>query len=446
MTDLLRALQIPIIWVSLVLTVVPLAVGIVFAMLNPKLVVLMFKNLRRNILRTSLTAVAIVFFVLVVTMIGSVISFLDETMRERSQDLKVIVTERLQIPSQLPLTHANYLDPDNSAFLEELRQQGIKPGDFMTWSFYGGTLDGENDTRENQIFFFVMNPDHIKPMMEDLEDLDDELVEKLKNTRNGCLVGPDRLKVLDREVGERFKVQSFNYKGIDLDFEIVGKLPDGRYNRSAIMNQNYFYSAFEAYERENGTPHPKDSLKLNLIWLRVKDRDTFNRVADIVQNASEFADRPVKCETASSGVSAFLEPYADLIWAMKWGLIPAILISMSLVVANSISISVRERRTEMAVMKVLGYRPGQIMFLVLGEALFVGMLSGLFAATITYVLINIVAGGIRFPIAFFPAFLVPWQAFLWGGAMGFVSSFVGSFLPSLSARSVKVSEVFSKVA
>ena len=36
--------------------------------------------------------------------------------------------------------------------------------------------------------------------------------------------------------------------------------------------------------------------------------------------------------------------------------------------ANAIAISVRERRTEMAVLKVLGFQPWQILLLVLGEA------------------------------------------------------------------------------
>ena len=49
---------------------------------------------------------------------------------------------------------------------------------------------------------------------------------------------------------------------------------------------------------------------------------------------------------------------------------------MSLVIANAISISVRERRTEMAVLKVLGFAL-QILRLVLGEALLLGVLSRL---------------------------------------------------------------------
>ena len=102
---------------------------------------------------------------------------------------------------------------------------------------------------------------------------------------------------------------------------------------------------------------------------------------------------------------------------------------MSLVVANAIGISVRERIKEIAVLKVLGYRPGQVLILVLGESMLVGGLSGLTAASLTYVLINVVFGGIKFPIAFFPAFFIPIHAPIWGLAMGFGTALLGSVMP-----------------
>jgi putative ABC transport system permease protein len=118
---------------------------------------------------------------------------------------------------------------------------------------------------------------------------------------------------------------------------------------------------------------------------------------------------------------------------------------MALVIANAISISVRERRTEMAVLKVLGFSPGQVMALVLGEALMIGILSGVLSAGLTIFLVNS-GGGVKFPIAFFPAFKIPLDAFWWGAAVGGGTALFGSLLPAWSARTVKVSEVFSKVS
>jgi putative ABC transport system permease protein len=430
-------------YVVVALAVLPLLVGLVLAFLSPKLFLLVAKNLRRNLLRTALTCLATIVLVFMVTLIVTVVYFLDQITQEKSKDLKLIVTERWQLPSQMPLTHADYLNPEKRQFI--LDKNDVGPNDFMTWSFYGGTLDPTKMTRENLVFFFVMDPKKIRPMMDDLDDLDPRLVQALLANRQGCLMGRERMEAINRRVGEKFKVTSINYKDIDLEFEIVGMLPEGRYGMSAIMNETYFNEELDRYARQKGQKHPLDTKRLNLIWLRVKDVPTFEKVAHVIQNASVFADRPVKCETASSGIGAFLEAYKDIIWGMKWVTV-LILVIMMLVVAITISISVRERRAEMAVLKVLGYRPNQILGLVLGEALLVGACSGLLAAAGTIGVIDYLIGGIKFPIAFFPAFMVPGQALLWGLAMGFGTAICGSFLPAWSARSVKVSEVFAKVA
>ena len=438
--------------INMVATAIGLIVVLAFAAyiaLNPRLFLLGVKNLRRNLLRTSLTGGAIGVLALMITIIWTIIYFIDLITVERAKDLKIIVTYKWSVPSQIPMGHADYLNPASPKFLPELVSNGkplYGPNDFMIWSFYGGTADPTKMTPDNIVFFFVMEPDQIIPMMDDLENFDPKLVEALKNTPQGCLLGSDKLKSLNKKVGERFKLTSINYKGIDLEFEVVGALPDGRYNASAIMRVDYFNKAFDQYERNNKRAHPMAHKRLNLIWIRVGDRDVFDKIGAVVQEAPEFTVYPVKVETASSLVGSFLEAYQTILWAMKWILVPSMFIVMALVMANAISITVRERRSEMAVMKVLGYRPNQIMLLILGEAVFVGALAGLLAAGATFAFFNLRWGGIPFRIGFFPVFRIPEAALMWGLAIGSLTAFFGSALPAWTARSVKVSEVFSKVA
>ena len=118
---------------------------------------------------------------------------------------------------------------------------------------------------------------------------------------------------------------------------------------------------------------------------------------------------------------------------------------LALIIANAISISVRERQKEFAVMKVLGFRPNQLLALVLGESLVLGTLAGFTSAFATYFIVNKVFGGIPFPIAFFGRFFIPGEAIYWGPLIGVGTSFLGSFMPAWSARSVRVSDVFARV-
>ncbi len=442
-------------WVNvaaLIFAVVIVGLGAAYVGIYPRLFLLGLKNLRRNWLRTMLTALAIGVLAIMITTIWTILYFMDLISTERSKDLKVIVTYKWSVPSQIPMTHADYLDPSSSALLPGLRDERTGkpfygPNDFMIWSFYGGSTDLTKMTADSILFFFVMEPDQIIPMMDDLGDLDPLLVRKLKEKKQNCLLGVDKLKALNKRVGESIKVTSFNYKGIDLEFDIVGALPEGRYNSSAIMRMDYFNQAFDKYARNNNNrPHPLAEKRLNLIWIRVADRDMFDKIGGIVEDAREFKSTyPVKVETASSLIGSFLEAYKVIFVAMRYLLVPGMLAVMALVMANAISITVRERRTEMAVLKVLGYSPDQVMLLVLGESLFVGALAGLLAAGATFAFFNFIWGGIPFRIGFFPVFRIPESAFLWGLAIGTLTSFVGCAIPAWTARSVKVSEVFSKV-
>ena len=74
-----------------------------------------------------------------------------------------------------------------------------------------------------------------------------------------------------------------------------------------------------------------------------------------------------------------------------------------------------------------------------------GVLSGTIAAFGGWYVINQVAGGIALPIAFFGRFRIADAALWWGPAVGALTALCGSFLPAWSARTVRVSEVFSKV-
>lgn len=414
-----------------------------------RFLILILKNVRRNIVRSSLTALGTMMMVFVVILVKSILSFLDAATVEKSANLKAIVTERWQIPSQMPYTYAESLSHAGAS-----KPGDIEPLDSMTWQFYGGSLDSDPKKRDwkNSLFAFALEPKKLTTMMDDLDNLREPIksefaavVKKLEDNRQGIIVGKARLAQINKKVGERIMLYGINYRDIDLEVEIVGLFPDGRYDNSAAINRDYLMSSLDAYQQKNRKPHPLMQKSLNLVWLRVADTAMFAKIDEQIEKSPLYSNPEVKCETASSGVSTFLEAYRDLIWGMKWLLQPAILATLTLVIANSISISVRERRTEMAVMKVLGFRPWQILVLVLGEALLIGITSGMVSSGLTYYVINDVLGGIKFPIAFFGAFLIPKEALWWGPFLGAMTAFAGSFAPAWSAQKVKVAEVFSRV-
>ncbi|MGQ9575447.1 MAG: ABC transporter permease [Thermoguttaceae bacterium] len=415
-----------------------------------KFFLLIVKNVARNPLRSLLTLLGSMVLVMVVTLVWSILYLLDMVTEQKNENFKAIVTDRWSIPSRLPFSY--------EAILAEGAAQNpgdSRPIDYMSWQFYVGTLDPARLGREYFVFAIALDPAKVTSMMEGLDSLTGEektelerLAAQLQENPRGVIAGRNVLRLTRKRVGERFKAFGLsNFKGLDFEFEILGVLPAGRYDNVSIMNRQYFDNALEGYARANrGRSHPLADRRLNLVWLKVSDTEAFTRVARQIEFSPRLRTPPVKCETASSSFASWLEAFRDLIWGMRWLLAPACLVSLSLVIANAISISVRERRAEIAVLKVLGYRPWQVLVLILGESLLLGTAAGLASAALTYAVVNWLVGGIPFAIGFFDRFFVPAEALWWGTAVGALTSLAGSLLPAWAARNVKVADVFAKVA
>jgi ABC-type antimicrobial peptide transport system permease subunit len=88
----------------------------------------------------------------------------------------------------------------------------------------------------------------------------------------------------------------------------------------------------------------------------------------------------------------------------------------------------------------MGFRPGQIMFLVLGEAMLIGGVSGMISVGLTFVAVDEVLS--RFNEF---ALFVPTGALWWGPAVGAATAFAGSVVPAWSACKIRVTEVFARV-
>lgn len=423
----------------------------------PKFIVMMLKSLRRNLVRTALVYLAIFVLVACVSGIWSVISFLDRVTVERSKDVKVIVTEKFQIPSQMPPRYEKDLTAlattpaagSSTGFVENPDQ------DLMSWAFVGASIDPTVRTIESMLFFFALDPKTLGTMMDDLESTrltaaENEMMQrniaKMKEDFRRVIIGQDRLDAMKKKVGDRITAYSFNYKDIKFDMEIVGTFPRGRYDKSAAMNVEYLRRSLDEYERAKGQKHPLADKSMNLFWARTPDKSAYEQYAALVGAPGRFASPAVKVEMGSSAIASFLDAYKDIIAGMRYLLAPGILATMVLIIANAISISVRERQQEMAVLKVLGFQPWQIMVLILGEAVIIGAISGAIASFFMWYLVNQQFGGVTLPIAFFGKFKIDDHALWWGPVIGALTALVGSFAPAWAARRVKVSEVFSKIA
>ena len=92
-----------------------------------KQLLLIVKNVRRHPLRTLLTALGTMVLVSVVTLVWSVLAFLDAMSVQKASDFKAIVTEKWRIPSLMPMSYAASLSKGAAR-----RPGDERPLDFMT--------------------------------------------------------------------------------------------------------------------------------------------------------------------------------------------------------------------------------------------------------------------------------------------------------------------------
>lgn len=421
---------------------------------TPKLVLIMFRGLRRSPLRTSLTYLALFVLTTVLVFLYTILSFIGNITRDKEANFKAIVTHKTLIPSQMPPKH---LTEFRRLVLDELPPD-LRPvhgdADIMGWSFVGGTTDRSAPRPDNALFMFCSEPRKITTMMDGLDDLTgkekedlDRAVAAMEANPQAIIVSENRIKKMNIRVGQKLKLYGLNYKDLVFEFEIIGSLPEGKYDGVGFMNSKYLFNLLDAFQRDKaanpkGDAHPMADKCVNLIWVRLPTKEAFERLNALCDDSRTFGSPPVKLETASSGIGSWLDAYKDIFWGMKFILAPAMVGIMCLVIANAISIGVRERRTELAVLKVLGFQPRHVLALVLGEAILVGLLAGGMAAGLSFVGV----GSLKLQIAFFGAFAVPPEALLLGPALGTFVALLGSVGPALSAKNVKVAEVFARVA
>ena len=127
-------------------------------LLGLKFVGLMLKGVRRAPVRTGLSFLATFVLVSVITAVWSILAFLDLVQTERSADVKTIVTEKYQIPSQMPFAYVDRLTAEVEQLPPDQRPRSV---DLMSWSFVAATLDPAQRTYENTLFMFAMDPTNL---------------------------------------------------------------------------------------------------------------------------------------------------------------------------------------------------------------------------------------------------------------------------------------------
>jgi len=120
------------------------------------------------------------------------------------------------------------------------------------------------------------------------------------------------------------------------------------------------------------------------------------------------------------------------------------LFSLVFVAGNAMAMAMRERTTEMAVLKAIGFGKDLIMSLVLTEAMIVAGLGGALGTLGAKLLFDMIDLG-AYTGGMLPFFFVPWSTALIGLGASLVIGFLSGILPAFRSSRLSVIDGLRKV-
>ena len=322
----------------------------------------------------------------------------------------VMTMSRYSMVGKIPYSHVEFIKE-----IEEV--ESVLYMDYITSVSQDSMLDGITVAMGGDIEIY----ERFKISNEDLK--------AFRNLKIGALVGEAFAIEKDISIGDRVFVKSLSMNAdgtYDWEFEVVGL-----YNSSPKADEMGIVVNYDYFE---------DS--------RISDKGTVAVIVSKVSNP-EFADvisKKIDDEFTNSSWATRSGPESQLAASMmaEFGdieliinaILSAVFFTILLVTGNTISQSVRERTTDLAVLKTLGYQDNQIFIMVLLESLFLillGIFTGLGMSLLSIPAINAASGGLMEGL-----FFLTTEKLLLACFIGVLVSFVSSIMPAYKALNLKV--------
>ncbi len=318
------------------------------------------KHLRRNWVRTLSTVVGLALCIFLICTLQTVLDAIRKT-TESADPSRIVTRHAVSLTFNLPLAYKPRIEA----------LPGVKAVSSANW--FGGVYRDMKDFFPNFAVeseaYFPMYPEYVVPPTDYRAYLQD---------MQGALVGREVATKFGFKVGDSFQMESFipPYRvGGPLTFHVRG-IYDAPPGQVGSVNTGMMFFHFKYLnETIKGRPGVGSYAGAGTFYIQVTDPKQVNTVMKAIDANFENSDVQTKTETEGTFLAGFIALVGNLVGLLNAvGL--AVAFTILLVTANTMSMAVRERRTEIAVLKTLGFSGTLVMVLVLGEALTLGVLGG----------------------------------------------------------------------
>ena len=381
---------------------------------------LVFKSLLRNKRRSLLTLGAMALALFVILMLQTVITTLSIGTTNSLGEVRVAVIEKYTGPrTQLPASYGKQLE-------QFTHVNAVTPMGYTVFTI------GEN---EALYVALLVDPSSYRAVFASTAaTVPPHQYACFIDTPNGVLVGTEIMEKYGWQIGDRITGASLMHK-IDVPLVICGTFGDEGPNSLQLSSQ--MLVGLKYYEDLRGP-----SGKVNLFWLRLDKQASVLPVMQLVENYFSDESQEVAIETERAMLSQ-LSSYTATIKLIIQIVSGAVLFTILIVTANTMALSMRERKKEIAVMKAIGFTQRSVIALVVSESIFTALIGGSAGALAAYMLFT--WSGFSLSIGLALDFYITGQSVFIGFLIALAIGTAGGFIPAYRASRVNVVTALSSL-
>ena len=325
------------------------------------MLLLVLKSLFRKRTRLVLTLGSILLASLVISVLSTLLATLDADPSGDRGMYRIAVRHKVSIANVLPRSH-----------LEKIRQlPGVVAASPLNW--FGGKYVDHSAFHMFQRM--AVDPEVFLTIFDEATVVEGT-AEEWKNDRSGLLVGQLLMRKYGWKLGQKVT--------------LTGDIWPGTYEltiRAVYAGQDESAAWFDQKLIEEMLP-ARAGLSTNF-WIKAESADAARRLIPRINALFENSTYPVLAETEKEFQNEWIGLLGNVRLFLRF-LVLIVSVILLLIAANTLAMSARERVSEIAILRAIGFRRGTVLGLLLGE----GALLSLIGA----------GAGLGLWVAVFPAF------------------------------------------
>ena len=372
-----------------------------------KLLTYIWRNVMRNKLRSFLTIVSVGFSLALMTILYGYLAMQGVSTQEAMKHDRIATLNKLGFASPMPISYVNRV----------ANMDGVVAATPFSW--FGGNYQGQPALFAQ----FGIEPEVFFDVFAEYEIADDQVAE-FKRDRQACVVDHRVAEQMGWSVGDRIPLEGTIYT-YDLDLKMVGTFEAPTNTGSLFFNWNYLD---EELKRGGGG----FSGNAGMIYAKCKVSDEVAIISEEIDAMFANSENATRTRTEAAFQKMFADMLGDVQSYIRY-ISLAVVFALALVAATAMAMSMRERTTEVAVLKAIGFSKARILGLVLGESTLIALIGGLLGIAGGMGALYLLTG-VPIAAAFFPVpvseLAGPWLVGLAvvAAVIGFISGVVPAWL------------------